>query len=257
MTVFAGIDLAWTPHRESGICVLEGDADRLSLLALEARVVTVDGLGTDLASHADIVAAIDAPLIIGPDRTAEREVGRLFGKYKASVHAANEALFVATGRMAGPNLGRALGALRFDLDPRSITPKARGRFAFECYPHAQHVVLFGLAERIPYKRKKGRNVAFVREQFVVLQKHLTEALKKNADSLLADVSLRTLLALEAVEARGTALKAVEDQLDALTCALAAYLGWRDGMTARDVVGDPATGYIAVPGLRGDPRFVRT
>ncbi|MFN0095287.1 MAG: DUF429 domain-containing protein [Dehalococcoidia bacterium] len=258
MPLIAGVDLAWTSHHDSGLCLVElNGAGEVRLIELAATRVLPEALAETLAGQRDLVAAIDAPLIIGPNRTAERELGRRFGKYKASAHSANEALLVGSGRDAGPRLARGLVARGVSLDPTLITPQAAGRFAFESYPHAQHVVLFRLDQRIPYKRKKGRDTAFIREQLRVFQAHLGRALGAEWPALAGLDAVQRVLAPGAPEARGTALKALEDQLDALTCVLAAYLAWRDGLTAADVLGGPGTGYVAIPGLRSDPRFAAT
>ena len=48
-------------------------------------------------------------------------------------------------------------AAGFVIDPLAIAPECRGRFAFEMYPHAFHVVAFQLERRLGYK--KGRIAA--------------------------------------------------------------------------------------------------
>jgi predicted RNase H-like nuclease len=45
---------------------------------------------------------------------------------------------------------------------------------------------------------------------------------------------------------GASLKALEDKLDAISCAIAAYHAWRYGFEGLLVFGDAANGYIAVP-----------
>lgn len=249
----AGIDLAWTAHNESGVCIVRGEAGALELVELSARVLTVPEFAALLGGLGeDVVAAIDAPLIIGKDRTAERLVGRHFGRYKASAHSANAELLVSTGRDAGPRLAAALQVEGFSLDPLAITPNARGRFAFEVYPHAAHVCWFELSERIRYKRKPQWGVEGSREGMRLLQGHLRAHLAKFAPELLAP--LTAALDPGATLVRGRALKKLEDQLDAITCTLAALRAWRDGLPPADVLGEGLTGYVAVPGLGLDRRF---
>ncbi|PSN18252.1 DUF429 domain-containing protein, partial [filamentous cyanobacterium CCP5] len=52
--------------------------------------------------------------------------------------------------------------------------------------------------------------------------------------------------LPSIPTTGTALKAVEDQLDSLTCAYAAAHWWWWGLERNWVLGDEQEGYIVVP-----------
>lgn len=254
MVVFIGLDLAWTAHHETGVCVFESSAGGLTVPVLETRLASPSAFAAFIAGYGqDIVVAIDAPLIVGPGRTAERAVGRAFGRYKASAHSANAALLATTGRTAGPDLAAALAADGFRLDPRGMPAHAPGRWAIEVYPHAQHVVLFKLEERLKYKAKRGRNVAFLREELKCYQFHLAGALNHHLPGVAAHPCVATLLAAHSAEVRGRARKAFEDRLDALTCAFAAWLAWERGLTAGEVLGDEC-GYVAVPGMRFDARF---
>lgn len=250
---FAGIDLAWTVMNDSGICIVRGERGHLELVTHEARPVQTGELRDILlALGPDVVAAIDAPLLVGPGRTAEREVGRHFGRFKASAHSASAELLRTTGRDAGPRLAGVLGAAGFSLDPLAITREAAGRFAFEVYPHALHVCWFELNERIRYKRKPQWKVAGSREGLRALQRYVRGALAAFAPELIDP--LAPDLAPEATDARGRALKRLEDRLDAVTCMLAALRAWREGMRPGDVLGQGLTGYVAVPGLALDCRF---
>ena len=163
MPTFIGLDLAWTAHRESGICWFEGEsAADLRCTRLEAAVCNPRRLADELAAvEGPLVVTIDAPLLYTPERWAEREVARRFGRYKASAHSAHAA--VRRGYTAGIDLGRALMERGFTTDPAPLLRGAPGRFAVEIYPHTVHVRLFGLSERLPYKPKGGRSVAFRRE----------------------------------------------------------------------------------------------
>jgi len=252
MPVFVGLDLAWTATRESGVCVFESAGRDVRLLASTAYVDTPAGFASLCAGlGADVVVAVDAPLIVGPLRLAEREVGRAFSRYQASAHSASEALLRDSGRMAGPDLGGELAAREFSLDPHAITERAPGRFAFECYPHALHVVQFRLIERLPYKRKKGRRVDFVRGVLQTYQSLLRGRLEADLPGLPGQ--LMDILDPSAAQARGSALKRLEDRLDAVTCAHAAFVAWRDGVQPAEVLGD-SHGYVCVPGLAADERF---
>jgi predicted RNase H-like nuclease len=183
---------------------------------------------------------------------AERELARSFGRYHAAAYNANLDFLSRKGLLAGPALGDALVAAGFIIDPLAIVPAASGRFAFEMYPHAFHVVAFQLQRRLGYK--KGR-IAARREAFALYQEALRLLLATQAPDVAADPRVAALLRHEVLAARGRALKAVEDQLDALSCALAALIAWRFGLVRDEVFGDAETGYIAVPGLARDSRFI--
>ena len=103
-------------------------------------------------------------------------LGRRFGAYKASAHSAHYA--VKKGWTAGIDLGNALQQRGFTLDPAALTGDTTAkRVAVEVYPHTIHVRLFGLAERLPYKPKKGRRVVDRRKAMREYQQHLRNLLK--------------------------------------------------------------------------------
>lgn len=246
MVLLVGIDLAWTDHRESGFAVVEGDARGWRLVALDAEVLTIAEL-SDRCAGPNVVAAIDAPLVVGPERYAERLVGRAFGRYKASAHSASAA--VRARRDAGVRLCSELVSLGWSGDP--LAKEAPQRWALEVYPHTCHVSWFNLSERIKYKTKWG--LAIARIGLRELQCRLECSFAAELPSLALDARLTTVLRADVTELRGQKLKHLEDQLDALTCVLAAFYAWRDGVAPCEVFGDGAQGYIAVPGLRRDSR----
>lgn len=240
MPTFIGLDLAWGSKNESGVCVLKTVGHELRCVSLDAVVGTPDSFAAFAASYgAGTVVAVDAPLIAGEGRMAERELGRVFGKYKAGAYLATPAWLERMGGMAGPSLGVALRRGGFSLDPADIGATS---VAVEVYPHAAHVVLFGLAERIKYK--KG-TLAQKRDGLHELQEHLRVLLRPHP-AILEAASIHSALAPVSNTVGGRALKHVEDQLDALTCAYVAYYAWRHGFAARRVFGDAESGYILVP-----------
>ena len=245
MPAFIGLDLAWTAHRESGVCWFEGETpDDLRCTRLEAAVCSAESLADEIAAvDGPVVVAIDAPLLYTPLRWAEREVARRFGRYKASPHQAHYA--VRQGYTAGIDLGEALAARGFELDPTPLLRGERARHAVEVFPHTVHVRLFGLSERLPYKPKGGRSVAFRREVMQQYQGHLRDVLEREAPRVLESAEVQRVLAPEtAAGAKGAALKRLDDTLDGLTCALAAWLLWkRPGQW--ETIGD-LNGYIVAP-----------
>ena len=247
MPTFIGLDLAWTGANESGICRLEGaDRRELRCVGLEAAVRGTERLADELAAlPGPVVAAIDAPVLYTPERWAEREIARRFARYKAAAHSAHYA--VRRGYRAGIDLGQALAARGYRLDPAPLLDTAGdgvrdGRYALEVYPHTIHVRLFGLAERLRYK--KGR-VAERRQGLEEYQRRLRALIEREAPGVLEHAEVRRALAAESARsARGKRLKRLDDTLDGLTCALAAWLIWSEP-ERWELIGD-LNGYIVAP-----------
>ena len=243
MPTFIGLDLAWTTKNESGICWLEGDSrDNLRCTRLEAAVCDTESLAHEVAAvDGPVVVTIDAPVLYTPERWVEPEIGRRFGRYKASAHSSHAA--VNRGYTAGIDLGKALKARGFTLDPGPLLGGRRPeQVAVEVYPHTIHIRLFRLDERLLYK--KG-NVAVRRNGLQQYQEHLQALIKREAPGVLDHADVRRALDSETAQnARGRALKRLDDTLDGLTCALAAWLIWKQP-ERWEMIGD-LNGYIVVP-----------
>ena len=246
MAAFVGLDLAWTNHRESGICwLVSEEAAGVACTRLEAAVCDTDVLAEEIAAvPGTVVVAVDAPLLCTPKRWAEREINRRFGRYKASAHSAHAA--VRRGHDAGVRLGAALRERGFLLDSQTLhSREGSQRVVVEVYPHTIHIRLFELEERIPYKQKSRRLVAERRRAMQEYQRHLKALIARETPGVLDSVEVRQALdGRTAAEAGGAALKRLEDKLDGLTCALAAVLAWRKPRTW-EPIGD-LNGYILVP-----------
>ena len=246
MPTFVGLDLAWTTKNESGVCWLQGEtASDVRCTRLEAATYDIENLAREVAEvEGTVVVTIDAPHLYTPERWAEREVARRFGRYKASPHQAHYA--VRMGYTAGIDLGKALQGRGFNLEPVPLLEgENNGRFAVEVFPHTIHVRLFGLAERLPYKPRKGRSVAFRQEIMQRYQDLLRSLIERETPAVIENEDVRWALSPEnAASAKGTALKRLDDTLDGLTCALAAWLLWSEPSRWK-MIGD-LNGYIVVP-----------
>ncbi len=191
---------------------------------------------------------MDAPLCVpGAPRTrraCDNALSHDFGRYKASVHTISLGTpgFEDGGR--GAALVRALVARGFTYGP-PVAAQAGGRYVFECYPHAAHIRLFDLSERLPYKRRRGRSIAFIHEQ---IERYI---------ALLATLEggeppmrgLAAWLHTSRASLRGRALKELEDGLDAITCAYVALWLWHYGPEGATVYGYPHADHIVVPNRR--------
>ena len=248
MPTFIGLDLAWTTKNESGICWLEGDSkENLRCTRLEVGPRETIGLAEEIASvEGPVVVTIDAPVRYTPERWAEREINRQFGRYKASAHSAHAAY--NRGYTAGIDLGDALTARGFTTDPSDLLNGTRpDRSAIEVYPHTIHVRLFDLEERLPYKpRGSKRPVEFRQGAFHQYQRCLTSLLEREAPGVLDSADVRRLLASETVSqcGRHVELSWIDDALDGLTCAISAWMMW-SRPDRWEALGD-LNGYIVVP-----------
>jgi predicted RNase H-like nuclease len=243
MPAFIGLDLAWTDHHESGVCVLVGDAEGMELRVLDAFVGTPEGFAALCCSYGpEVVVAVDAPLIVTPERSAEAALAKVFGKYKASAYSANLAFLQKMGGLAGPWLAQELCALGFSVVPSGLVCR-RGPVAVEVYPHAAHIRLFDLLERLPYK--KG-TLARRKHALRHYQRYLGRLLGGELRGVLEHPELQQLLDRSALDVPGKVLKRLEDKLDAVTCACVAYHLWRHGEAGFELFGSDEHGAIVVP-----------
>ena len=249
MPTFVGLDLAWSAAKESGICWLSGDASEdLTCTQIGAAVSDMELVAEEIDQvEGSVVVAIDAPLMYAPERNVERDIARKFGKYKASAHSPHP--HVKAGRKAGIILGKALFRRRFTRNPqRLLAGQSPQRTVVEVYPHTIHVRLFNLPERILYK--KGR-VAQKRKGLLEYQAYLGLLLEQTAPRVLDCSEVQRLLHPDtALAAKGKSLKRLDDTLDGLTCALAAWLMW-SRPAEWEMIGD-LNGYIVAPVRRENP-----
>ncbi|NJP08524.1 MAG: DUF429 domain-containing protein [Leptolyngbyaceae cyanobacterium RU_5_1] len=238
---FLGIDLGWSSGA-SGLCCLGWQAGRLELLDLQRQESVSDILAwvdSWLAPDESGGIAVDAPTLI-PNATGMRLPDRLthkyFGRYHAGCYPANLGSAFAARTVA---FGLSLEARGFQHAP-IIEPKQPSRFQIEAFPHPAIVHLFELPQILKYK--KGR-LAQRQAELARLRQYICEHLPQLEPSL--DVAQGKIRVPE-IPLTGTALKAVEDQLDSIICAYIAAHWWYWGLERNLVLGDRAQGYIVVP-----------
>lgn len=248
MPTFIGLDLAWTTTNNSGICWLEGDSkENLRCTRLEVGPRETMSLSDEIGQvEAPVVVSIDAPIRYTEQRRAENKINSLFGRYKAGAHSAHAAW--NRGWKAGVELGDALEQHGFTTDPTALLEGSMPqRSAVEVYPHTIHVRLFGLDERLPYKRRGSkRPVEFRQDVFRRYQDLLTSLIEREAPGILESPDLRRLLDAKTVQECDThvALNQLDDALDGVTCAMSAWLMWQYP-DQWEMIGDE-NGYIVVP-----------
>lgn len=236
MVTIAGVDLSWNGRKPTGLCAISFEPTGPRVVELGCRVLDADGVAAWLeALGPAVVAGIDAPLIATHSRRAESEMARVYGKIGVFAYAARPAFLESHGIAEGPRLGGLLLAAGWNLDPARNT----ARTALEVFPHAICVAMLGAERALKYK--KGR-VASRLLGLEALRSLLQNFVRTELPALELPLSLdRPLPAMG-----GRALKAAEDQLDAIACAMAAYHAWRHGLAPSEVFGNAVDGYIAVP-----------
>ncbi|ASC72179.1 hypothetical protein XM38_031330 [Halomicronema hongdechloris C2206] len=234
-----GIDLGWQSG-PSGLCCLQWQGNRLHLVDLQRQgaMAPIHAWVDDCSQGCQTaVIAVDAPTLI-PNATGMRLPDRLahryFGRYHAGCYPANRGRPFAECLV---QFGLALEAQGFRHAPR-VGPQPRGRYQLEVFPHPATVHLFRLARILKYK--KGP-LAQRRSQLARLRHYQLTVLPRLQPGLSLDDT-----SLPEIPETGAALKAVEDQLDSLTCAYVAAYWWYWGCDRTWVLGDVETGYIVVP-----------
>lgn len=242
-----GVDLAWGYRATTGVCALGLVGGRWQMEAHGSGRFDDDQVVAWIAGHADdgCVVAIDAPLFIPTQtgtRPCDQEVARRYWRCKIGVHACNRTRFPKPrGEAVRRELERSLGFREARRD------RGASRVYFETYPHPAIVNLLDLEERIPYK--KGR-VARRRAQLRKLAGLLLEALPRLDPPVVRTSGLEAVLCRDWFALRGRALKAAEDEIDALVCAYAAAHWIAHGDCERnEVVGTTGQGMMVFPARR--------
>ena len=247
MPTFIGLDLAWKPNRESGVCRLEGDAHgALRCVSLETRVLQIEWFVGELTGLQDrLVLAIDAPLVATPLRKCDALIGKHFGRHKVYAYTAKPRWLRKCGFTAGLDLACALKSAGFSVDPVPfLDGEAEQPVALEVYPHTLHIRYFQLEQRLAYKRGRIAHRKLALRRY---QEHLRQFLEREAPGVLRSAELTAVLSAEELRrARGASLKRLEDKLDAIICALSAWRMWCERKRGWTVLGDVQNGYIMVP-----------
>jgi predicted RNase H-like nuclease len=112
------------------------------------------------------------------------------------------------------------------------------------FPHSVVVSLLGCPKLLRYK--KGPRVERL-EAFASYQALMQAFARLRLGRPCAE-RLDAVLGANASLLRGKALKAHEDRLDAVACALVAWVAFCQGAAGLEVFGDASDGYITAPAL---------
>lgn len=208
--IFIGTDLAWGSKNLSGFCVLEKNLNKLQILEIKL-LKSIDEIIEHILNYKDykIYLGIDAPLVI-PNETGNREIeknfNKDFSKYKISMLPVNRTIMTKyDSNIRSEELYKKLLENGFERNYENQ------KTVFEVYTHSTIAVCFNNYKILPYKRKKGRDTEFIKEQLLVYKKYL-----------LGEIDTHEILEKNISNLRGQKLKDYEDMLDAITCAYTMY-----------------------------------
>ncbi|MFA5502744.1 MAG: DUF429 domain-containing protein [Sulfurovaceae bacterium] len=205
-SIYIGIDLAWGEKNLSGFCVLVPLKNSLKIVDIKL-LKSIDEIVQEIDKYQDkkVFVGVDAPLEIfneDGNRECEKSFNKDFAKYKISMLPVNRKLLIKySPTIRSEELYKKLKSRGFKRDYSS------DKVIFEVYPHSTIAMLFNAQKILPYKRKKGRSVEFIREQLGIYTKYLQKV-----------ISNHKILKTDAKLLKGKALKEFEDMLDAITCA---------------------------------------
>jgi len=208
--IFIGIDLAWGEKNFSGFSALQEGKKKLKIL--DSKLLkSIDEIIIEIQKYEQhqIYIGVDAPLVI-PNETGNRDVekhfNKDFAKYKISMLPANRKLLTKySSNIRSEELFNKLNEIGFERDFESK------KVIFEVYTHSTIAVCFNNFKILPYKRKKGRDTAFIKEQLEIYKSYLKKVMLKH-DVLEEDLGVL----------KGQKIKDHEDKLDSLTCAYSIY-----------------------------------
>ncbi len=209
-SVYIGIDLAWGEKNFSGFCVTQQEGNKLKILELKL-LKSIDEIVQEITKYEayKVHIGVDAPLVV-PNETGNREIekdfNKDFAKYKISMLPANKKLLTKySPKIRSIELFERLSDLGFQRDFE------HNKVIFEVYTHSTIAMCFNNHQILPYKRKKGRDTDFIKQQLGIYKKYLLQVFKKHK-----------ILETELDLLKGQRLKDHEDILDSLTCA---YCMW--------------------------------
>lgn len=209
-SVYIGIDLAWGEKNFSGFCVSKFEGKKLKIIDIKL-LKSIEEIVQEIETYKDlkVYVGVDAPLVV-PNESGNREIeknfNKDFAKYKISMLPANKKLLSKySPKIRSIELFERLKQLGFQRDYE------HDKVIFEVYTHSTIAMCFNNHQILPYKRKKGRDTNFIKEQLSIYQKYLAK-----------EFSAHKVFKEDLELLKGQKVKDYEDKLDAITCA---YCMW--------------------------------
>lgn len=239
-----GIDLAWGTRRPDGWCVISGHRRRATVTGWglwRGDSALLNGLRAQRRQSRSGWVLIDAPLIC-PNLTGARpvdlEMNRLFRRFHAGCHPANLTLCSRPAHLMATLQAAGYQTPRPSSPTKPPQPAAHAWHVVEVYPHAALVRFLNLNQIIKYKRG---TIANRRAAFAELQLRLRTLLASHFPEVTIHAPLDTFLS-------SPWTKNIEDQTDALICALVGWWHWKHRGTRSQWVGDPQSGLLLLPAM---------
>lgn len=237
----AGIDLAWKSNRNT-TAVAIGDLEGIGLTVRRVeKQLSLEELKSLIREEETLAGvAVDAPLVITNtkgQRPCDRSLSKHYARRNASCYPANLTLCGTRS----PDFSDYLNQYGFE----HLRKISEGRFQIECYPHPAMIEIFGLSERLAYK--KGC-VSLRRRGQISLAELIVALRRSRVISLRIEEEWQKYVSEEHIGSLvGAALKANEDVLDAIVCLYVAALFVTSA--PHTVYGTRDSGYIYVPTQR--------
>jgi predicted RNase H-like nuclease len=236
----AGIDLAWkSDTNTTAVAIGDLEGRNLRVNRIEPAIPSLDRLEAMVREEVGLVGvAIDAPLIINNEsgqRECERSLSAHYSRQKISCHSTN---LLRYPNARSVKLSSYLYESRFE----HLQSISEGKFQIECYPHPAIIEIFGLPERLKYKKGKVSDKKHGQMELAV---YILALKKSRIASPSIDKKLQKFVSAKYIESlAGAALKTNEDVLDSIICL---YVGALFAMSEpHQVYGCQESGYIYVP-----------
>lgn len=235
--ILAGVDLAWQSENNPSAIAYGNIVDNvLSVSVIDPVVYGIDSVFDRLNGIKGLLGvSIDAPLIINNtsgQRVCENEISRAYGSRGASCHTSNTKLYpdAKSVHLSKRMLEAGFSHLKGE------------RWQIECYPHPAIIEIFGLDERLKYKKGTVADKRAGQKTLAALLRQLNGSstlrltISGEGSRILDESNIESL--------RGQALKSNEDALDSVLCLYIAGLYAIE--YSGQVFGDSISGYIWVP-----------
>jgi predicted RNase H-like nuclease len=205
MQIYLGVDLAWGEKNPSGFCALAYKDKKLEILDIKL-LNSIEEILQEVQKYdaPEIYLGIDAPLVV-PNEFGNREIEKKFNKDFSHLRIAmlpvnRKLLTKYSAKIRSEILFSKLEKIGFqrDMDAK--------RVVFEVYTHSTVAFAFNSKKILPYKRKKGRDTLFIKEQLYKYREFYKDV-----------VLPHHFLQVDIYSLKGASLKGYEDMLDALTC----------------------------------------
>jgi len=240
---FIGIDLAWTYKNESGICIID---DRGKIVLCESYTFSDEAIAEIVKQYSDggALVAIDAPLIV-KNNTGSRYADKAIMSEK--IHGRNLSVYTcnrdymtkAYGTIRGENV---VSRIKQAVPDFVLVPNSRDKShcIIETFPTGICLGLFPDAYPIKYKIKSKIPFEITQSEMVrmlIVLKTLDD-LNPSVANFEDHFEVGQILSLSK-----KSFKSLEDRVDALLCAYAAY--WLTCKPGK-VFGDELEGFIMLP-----------